>query len=58
MVEFVFNSVFGSATSGNSGRVAESGTHDELLDHSGRYAAFWTERSRAQDWRLANQAAV
>jgi ATP-binding cassette subfamily B protein len=36
----------------DSGRVAETGTHTELLDAGGRYAAFWTERSRAQGWRL------
>jgi ATP-binding cassette subfamily B protein IrtB len=37
----------------DSGRVAESGTHTELLDRGGRYAAFWAERSRARGWRLA-----
>ncbi|MFI6481669.1 ABC transporter ATP-binding protein [Nonomuraea sp. NPDC050663] len=35
------------------GRVAELGRHEELLAGDGRYAAFWTERSRAQGWRLA-----
>ncbi|MET7400472.1 ABC transporter ATP-binding protein [Dactylosporangium sp. NPDC005572] len=35
------------------GRVAESGTHTTLLAAGGRYAAFWTERSRAAGWRLA-----
>ncbi|MFE9664180.1 ATP-binding cassette domain-containing protein [Streptomyces sp. NPDC005955] len=37
----------------DGGRVAESGTHDELLAAGGRYAAFWSERSRAGGWRLA-----
>jgi ATP-binding cassette subfamily B protein len=35
------------------GRIAELGTHADLLDRDGRYAAFWRERSRAQGWRLA-----
>ncbi|WP_024800453.1 ABC transporter ATP-binding protein [Nocardia sp. BMG51109] len=34
------------------GRIAESGTHSELLELSGRYAAFWNERSRATGWHL------
>lgn len=34
------------------GRIAERGTHSELLDLNGRYAAFWNERSRASGWRL------
>jgi ATP-binding cassette subfamily B protein len=37
----------------DEGRVAELGTHDELLARGGRYATFWRERSRAAGWRLA-----
>lgn len=35
------------------GAVVEVGTHPELLDRGGRYAAFWSERTRAQGWRIA-----
>lgn len=37
----------------DGGRIAERGTHDELLAAGGRYAAFWNERSRASGWHLA-----
>jgi ATP-binding cassette subfamily B protein len=36
-----------------SGRVAERGTHAELLAAGGAYARYWNERSRAAGWRLA-----
>ncbi|MFI1399321.1 ABC transporter ATP-binding protein [Streptomyces sp. NPDC020681] len=39
------------------GRIVERGRHDQLVDAEGRYAAFWTERSRAQRWRLTRQHA-
>ncbi|MFD9961762.1 ABC transporter ATP-binding protein [Amycolatopsis sp. NPDC058986] len=42
----------------DEGRIAECGTHDELLAAGGRYAAFWTERSRAAQWRLTGSATV
>ncbi|MGW0181213.1 ABC transporter ATP-binding protein, partial [Nocardia sp. NPDC003345] len=36
----------------DGGAIVERGTHDELLAADGRYAAFWSERSRAAGWRL------
>ncbi|MEV6522834.1 ABC transporter ATP-binding protein [Longispora sp. NPDC051575] len=35
------------------GRIAEVGTHPELLAAGGDYARFWAERNRAGGWRLA-----
>jgi len=35
-----------------SGRVAECGTHTDLLARGGRYATLWSERTRARHWRL------
>ncbi|QHC70760.1 ABC transporter ATP-binding protein [Rathayibacter sp. VKM Ac-2801] len=36
----------------DDGRIAERGTHRELLAHGARYAAFWRERDRARGWRI------
>ncbi|MGL5930240.1 MAG: ABC transporter ATP-binding protein, partial [Dermatophilaceae bacterium] len=38
-----------------AGRVAEIGTHDELLVAGGRYADFWRSRARAAGWRLVRE---
>lgn len=40
----------------HAGKVAESGTHDELLKIKGRYASMWRKQIRAQ--RAAEQAKV
>jgi len=36
----------------DEGRIVERGAHTELLEHNGRYAEFWNERSRSEGWRL------
>jgi ATP-binding cassette, subfamily B, bacterial IrtB/YbtQ len=39
----------------HGGLVAESGTHQELLNGGERYRAFWNERQRAKGWRLESK---
>jgi ATP-binding cassette subfamily B protein IrtB len=39
----------------DEGKIAERGTHGQLIGANGRYAAFWAERRRAQHWSLATQ---
>ncbi|RSM80005.1 ABC transporter ATP-binding protein [Kibdelosporangium aridum] len=35
-----------------NGHITERGTHHELLDAGGRYAAMWTAQTRARHWRV------
>ena len=37
------------------GRIAELGSHIELLEQGDRYATFWQERLRAAGWRVATE---
>ncbi|MYA02033.1 MAG: ABC transporter ATP-binding protein [Chloroflexi bacterium] len=36
----------------DEGRIVERGSHADLLELDGRYAAFWQERLRAAGWRV------
>ena len=37
----------------DSGTIADTGTHDELLARNGLYTRLWQDRQRAHGWRLA-----
>lgn len=39
----------------SEGRVAEQGTHKELLDYGGLYARMWADYERAATWRIARE---
>lgn len=41
------------AGDGGASRIAERGTHDDLLAQGGVYAHLWQERARAAGWRVA-----
>lgn len=36
-----------------SGKVAEAGTHDELIALGGDYKDFWDKRNASSQWQLA-----
>ena len=37
------------------GRVAEQGTHEDLLKRDGLYATLWAEQSQTGSWRLTHE---
>ena len=39
----------------DSGRVAESGTHDELVKAGGLYTRMWTDYNKAVRWRISSE---
>lgn len=38
---------------GEDGRIAETGTHDELYTAGGAYRRYWDQREQAEGWRLS-----
>jgi ATP-binding cassette subfamily B protein len=40
----------------DKGRIAEQGTHEELIGKDGIYKSFINDRSKAAGWRLAREA--
>ena len=38
----------------DEGRVAEQGTHDELLAAGGLYARMWSDYQKAADWKITS----
>ena len=38
------------------GRVAESGSHQELLSAGGLYARMWADYERAAAWKISSEA--
>ena len=38
------------------GRVAESGSHQELLSAGGLYARMWADYERAASWKISSEA--
>ncbi|MEM9605964.1 MAG: ABC transporter ATP-binding protein [Actinomycetota bacterium] len=39
-------------------RIVQRGTHDELIDAPGRYAALWADRARAAEWRAGRSSVL
>ena len=42
----------------DAGRVAEQGTHDELLAAGGLYARMWADYEKSVSWRITSAAEV
>ena len=42
----------------DGGKVAEEGTHEELIEKSGLYARMWNEYNQAAKWKIQNETEV
>lgn len=42
----------------DSGKVAEEGTHEELIEKGGLYACMWNEYNQAARWKIQNETEV